>query len=199
MLFGRKDKNIAQKPVYIAVSRTEKYFVDGVDVLDISNRVFLRNVKINITNKSFLAPLLRILGKTRKFNVVITLLFENVYAICFLTSKDYRKAHRYAEDSAQLNKQQLYEWSKKRASQNKQEGYLYSQDCSKRALITVDGNITKVELESLCLFPQVNASIPQSMAEIDKFVWIFEHENTSFYGDKDSAMQDLSNYFAKFE
>ncbi len=199
MLLGRKDNNIAQKPIYIAVSRTEKYFIDGVDVLDVSNRVFLRNVRIKISDNSFLAPLFRILGKTRKFNVVITPLFENVYAICFLTSKDYRKAYRHSEDSARLNKQQLYEWSKKRASLNKHEAYIYSQDCSKRALITFDGNTTKVELESLCLFPQVNASIPQSMADIDRFVWIFEHENTSYYGDKDTAMQDLSNYFAKFE
>ena len=198
MLFQKKFDDVA-KPVFTAVARTSKFFVDGVDVLDVSNRKFLKNIRLKTANGNALAPLFRIFGKTCKFNAVVTPLFENVLAVCFLSPRDYRKAHRHAEESVQLNNKELFEWCKMRVAKNKQDGYVYSKDCSRRALISFDGNVTKVEIEALSLFPQMNAFIPQSMADIDKFVWIFEHENTSFYGDNDSAMQDLFNYFAKFE
>lgn len=197
MLFGAKDT--VKKPVYIAVARTEQYFVDGVDVLDVSARKFLQNVRVKIGAEPRLAPLFRVAGKTCRFKVVVTPLFEKVFAVCFLTKQDFRRGRRRAEDSLERNKELLYQWSLQRAALKKQKGYIYSHDCSRRALIVVDGNVTKVEIESLCLFPQINASLPQGPEDVDKFVWIFEHENTSIYGSKDAAMQDLVNFFGNFK
>lgn len=183
----------------------KEFYIGGIDVLSDSNRVFIRNIDINLSAyyakfpykyiknaKMYLLTINRI-----NFKIVIADLVNGARIISYITYRDFIKSVKANDDnSRRLNDRILRKFALDHVSKDEfsqEVFYIYSKDNSERYAVKTLSDCVTVQKQTFFVNPDATIDIPYDLVKspYEFLGWYENADNVSVYGNIEDALKNI--------
>lgn len=190
-----------KKVYFLEFVFTDKYYIDGIDVLNENNLLFVKNLDLDLKmDLSFSKIDNAKLYKIIDLNILIAIAdVRDFKVLCYLKANSFFKIinHPRHQESVKLNHSILEEYVIDKVKKHTEENILYSADFKTRAVICLDNDIISIKYQTLNIGDDEDFYFYEDINSNNFWFWE-DMDGISYYDTLENARKAsrefLSNY-----